>query len=34
MHIVQKDGPITPFTAPGWENLIKSVFEWKDLDTD
>ena len=33
MHIVQKDGPITPFTNTGWEKCIISVFDWKDLGT-
>ena len=32
MHVVEVDGPISPFTEISWVKFIKSVFLWKDLD--
>lgn len=34
MHIIQKDGAITPSTDPGWQKCIKSLLKWKDSDIE
>ena len=29
MHIVQKDGPVTPFTNTGWEKILNQCLNGK-----
>ncbi len=33
MHVLKRDGPVTPFTDTGWRKFVNALFLWKDLGT-